>query len=122
MPEPTDGVSVEASARLLITRSNPRDVGNRQIFVSLDGSALGDLLFKEQIERPITPGHHRLRVHNTLFWKTLEFEAQPGETVHFETTNYASRGFVSLVLILGVAPLFLSVERVGVRGDAPMVK
>lgn len=113
MRQPTGEPPAEPSARLLITRTSRRDVGTRQIFVSLDGTKIGDILFKEQIERPIAPGRHQLRVHNTLFWKTIEFEAAPGETVHFETMNYAARGFISLVLIIGVAPLFLSVERVG---------
>ena len=49
---------------------------------------------------------------NTLFWKTIDFDAVPGEDVHFETVNYAGRGFWSLALIIGVAPLFLGVERV----------
>jgi hypothetical protein len=99
-------------ARLLITRSSERDVRYRQIFVSLDGRAIGDILFNEKIERAISAGPHRLRIHNTLFWKTIEFDATPGETVHFETINYQGRGFLSLVLIIGVAPLFLAVERV----------
>jgi hypothetical protein len=103
---------MEAPARLLITRASARDVRNRQIFVSLDGAKIGDILFNEKIDRPIAAGPHRLRVHNTLFWKTITFEAAPGETVHFETINYQGRGFISLVLIIGVAPLFLSVERV----------
>ncbi|MBS1818479.1 MAG: hypothetical protein JSU08_11150 [Acidobacteria bacterium] len=99
-------------ARLLITRSSERDVRNRQIFVSLDGKAIGDVLFGEKIDRPISPGPHRMRIHNTLFWKTLEFDAAPGETIHYETVNYAGRGFLHIVLIIGVAPLFLAVERV----------
>ena len=101
-----------AKARLLITRSSERDVRNRQIFVSLDGKSIGDLLFNEQIDRSIEPGQHYMRVHNTLFWKTIDFQAAPGETVHFETVNYSGRGFLSIVLIIGVAPLFLAVERV----------
>ena len=99
-------------ARLLVTRSSERDVKNRQIFVSLDGNSIGDILFGEKIDRPLTPGPHRMRVHNTLFWKTLEFDAAPGETVHFETVNYAKKGFLHIVLLIGVAPLFLAVERV----------
>ena len=70
------------------------------------------ILFNEKIDRPIAPGQHYMRVHNTLFWKTLEFDAAPGETVHYETVNYAGRGFMNLVLIIGVAPLFMKVERV----------
>lgn len=99
-------------ARLLVTRNSERDVKNRQIFVSLDGNSVGDILFGEKIDRPVTPGVHRMRVHNTLFWKTIDFEAGPGETVHFNTVNYAGKGFLHFVLIIGVAPLFLAVERV----------
>jgi hypothetical protein len=98
-------------ARLLITRTTDRDVKNRQIFASLDGKGIGDILFKEQISREIEPGPHRLRIHNTLFWKTIDFEAAPGELIHYETVNYAGRGFLGFALIIGVAPLFLAVER-----------
>lgn len=100
-----------AAARLIVLRTSERDVGNRQIFVSLDGASLGDLLFKETFDRAIEPGAHVLRVHNTLFWKTVHFDAAPGETVRFQTINYQRRGFISLVMIIGVAPLFLAVER-----------
>ena len=99
-------------ARLLVTRSSERDVKNRQVFVSLDTHSIGDILFGEKIDKPIAAGRHRIRVHNTLFWKTIDFEAAPGETVHFETVNYSGKGFLHFVLIIGVAPLFLAVERV----------
>jgi len=101
-----------ATARLLITRQSERDVKYRQIFASLDGTSLGDLLFGGRILRTMAPGAHRVRIHNTLFWKTIDFDAAPGETVHFETVNYAGKGFLNFVLIIGVAPLFLGVERV----------
>ncbi len=107
-------------ARLLVTRSSERDVKNRQVFVSLDGNSIGDILFGEKLDKALAPGRHRLRVHNTLFWKTIDFEAAPGETVHFETVNYSGKGFLHFVLIIGVAPLFLAVERVpSPTGPAP---
>ncbi len=109
-------IDAPAIARLLITRDREEDVQKRQIFVSLDGVSVGDLLFGERLTRPLTPGPHTLRVHNTLFWKTIEFEAAPGEDVHFSTVNYAGRGFLNLALILGVAPLFLKVEQIRDRG------
>jgi len=99
-------------ARLLVTRNSERDVKNRQIFVSLDGNSIGDILFGETLDKPMAPGQHKVRVHNTLFWKTIYVEAAPGETVHFNTVNYAGKGFLHFVLIIGVAPLFLAVERV----------
>lgn len=100
------------NARLLITRSSERDVRQRQIFAALDGAAIGDMVFGQQIEKDIAPGQHYLRIHNTLFWKTIDFEAAPGETIRFQTVNYAGKGFLNFVLIIGVAPLFLAVERV----------
>ena len=112
MTEHPSEAATQPAARLLVTRDSDRDVRNRQIFVSLDGTNLGDLLYGGRILREIAPGSHRVRIHNTLFWKTLEFEAAPGETVHFQTVNYAGRGFINFVLILGVAPLFLDVTRV----------
>lgn len=78
----------------------------------MDGERVGDLVFGESISREIAPGEHVVRIHNTLFWKTVGFVAAPGETVHFETINYAGKGFLHFVLILGVAPMFLAVERV----------
>lgn len=107
---PTDAAST--SAQLLVTRDRPEDVQKRQVFVSLDGTSIGDLVFGERLTLAIAPGPHTLRVHNTLFWKTIPFEAAPGEQVHFSAINYAGRGFLNMTLILGVAPLFLKVERV----------
>ncbi|MGE0449819.1 MAG: hypothetical protein AB7Q29_09575 [Vicinamibacterales bacterium] len=108
----TDHPSERPAARLLITRDNDADVRQRQIFASLDGTGIGDILFGERIDRPIAPGRHRLRVHNTLFWKTEEFDAAPGELVHFSTVNTSGRGIWSLMLLfIGVAPLFLTVTR-----------
>ena len=57
---------------------------------------------------PAQPSFPLTMVGEVLF----DFEAKPGETVHFETVNYAGRGFLHIVLIIGVAPLFLAVERV----------
>jgi hypothetical protein len=103
-------------ARLLITRRSERDVKQRQIFISMDGQRVGDLVFGESISREMPAGEHYVRIHNTLFWKTIHFDAAPGETVHFETVNYSGKGFLHFVLIIGVAPLFLAVERVKTDG------
>jgi hypothetical protein len=114
----TDDTTTAApgKARLILTRNSKRDVTYRQIFASLDGNSLGDMVFGERIEREIPAGSHRLRVHNTLFWKTIDFEAAPGEVVEFSTVNYEGRGFWGIALIIGVAPLFLAVERQGGTG------
>lgn len=110
----TDETPALQPARLVLTRNKDEDVKQRQIFASLDGVSMGDMIFGESLSRQIAPGPHTLRVHNTLFWKTLEFEAAPGEEVRYSTVNYSGRGYRLLALIIGVAPLFLRVEREGV--------
>ena len=65
-----------APARITITRKDPADVRDRQIVVSLDGQPLATLMYGEEVSREVPPGPHRLRAHNTLFWKT--HRSRPG--------------------------------------------
>jgi hypothetical protein len=58
----------------------------------------------------ILPGEHTLRVHNTLVRKTVRFEAAPGGHVHFTVANRAGRGYYFLIFLVGVAPLYLTVQ------------
>jgi len=80
-----------APARLTIDRTDARDVRTRQVVLALDGDTIATLLFGERTSREIAPGPHRLRAHNTLVWKTVEFDARPGEHVKFATVNRAWR-------------------------------
>jgi hypothetical protein len=104
MPEPT--------AWITVTRKDARDVRDRQIVVSLDGDPVGTLLFGDEVTREVPPGPHRIRAHNTLFWKTLPFDLQPGEHARFITINRAGTGTFSLLGLLGAGPLYLTFERV----------
>ena len=106
------GVSAGA-ARITISRRVPADVKDRQIVVSLDGESFATLLYGEQISREVAPGRHRLRAHNTLFWKTIDLELAPDEHARFVTINRAGLGTYSLLGLLGVGPLFLTFEREG---------
>jgi hypothetical protein len=67
--------------------------------------------------RDIAPGRHRLRAHNTLVWKTVEFDAAPDEQVRFCTVNRASLGSMALVALLGVGPLYVTLERMPPNSD-----
>ena len=58
----------------------------------------------------VAPGPHELLVHNTLMWRRVSFDALPGAHVHFTVVNRAPLGFYALLLVVGVAPLVLSVE------------
>ena len=103
---------VSEQARLTVERKAPNDIRQRQIVVSLDGARLATLLFGESVTSIIEPGRHRLRAHNTLVWKTVEFEARAGEHARFSTVNRAGFGSMGLVALLGVGPLFVTLERV----------
>jgi hypothetical protein len=98
-------------ARITITRKDPADVKDRQVLVSLDGQSFGTLMYGEDVSREVPPGPHRLRAHNTLFWKTLDLDLAPGEHARFRAVNRAGVGTYSLLGLLGVGPLFLTFER-----------
>lgn len=100
-------------ASVTIARTHASDVGLRQLVISLDGERLGDLLFGESVQRDVAPGQHRLRVSNTLVWKTLAFDVKPGEQVRFEAINRAGRLTYPMLLLLGAGPLYLTVRRIG---------
>lgn len=96
---------------MTVERSGADDVRTRQVVVSVDGEQMATLLFGERTSREIASGHHRLRAHNTLVWKTVEFDAAPNEHVRFRVVNRAGRGSMTLVALLGVGPLFVTIER-----------
>lgn len=105
-PEP-----VGPSATLTISRQSPDDVGIRQVFISLDGKQFGVLLNGESVTREVAPGEHRMRLHNTLVWKTVPLDLKSGEHARFLVTNRAGWGTFALVATLGVGPIYLKIER-----------
>jgi hypothetical protein len=117
-PEPAgQSVPGEAPARLdprvpvTIARTDPADAQQRQILVRIDRGPTATLLFGDRIHVDVSPGPHVLSVNNTLFWKRLAFDAQPGEPLQFAVINRSGRFALGFLTIMGVAPLFLSVER-----------
>ena len=82
------------------------------MYVDLDGQRIATLLADERVVREIPPGHHRVTLNNTLVRKHLEFDAGPGEVVHFEFANHAGRFAIGFLAVMGVAPLYLKVRRV----------
>ena len=99
------------AGRITVTRNSADDVRIRQLEVSIDGKPAGTLLFGESLTRELAPGSHRLRVHNTLVWRTADLEIQPGEHVRFAAINRAGFGSYSMVGLLGAGPLYVSLRR-----------
>ena len=96
-----------------ISRTHPTDVGERQVIVRLDGGDPVRLVFGETVSGEVQPGRHRLRVHNTLFWKTRDLVLSPGEHARFTAVNRTGWATFGLLIVLGAAPLYLTLEREG---------
>jgi hypothetical protein len=100
-----------ADARITVSRQSKDDVGFREIFVSLDGESIGVLRHGESVTTDVRSGPHRLRAHNTLFWKTHDIVVKPGEHVRFTAVNRAGWGTFGMLFILGAMPVYLTFER-----------
>ncbi len=107
-----EGLRQSWTARLSIRRTSEEDAGLHQIYVSLDGDRLAVLNAGQEISREIAPGPHRLRVHNTLFWKTIDFTVAVGEHASFVTINRKGFGTWSMfAYLLGTNLVYLTVDR-----------
>jgi hypothetical protein len=96
---------------LTITRTSEDDWKSRQLVVSVDGKRLGELLWGDSLWSELEPGPHRLRVHNTLVWRTIDFVLAPGEQIFFEAINHASTSTYLLLPLLGMGPLYVTLRR-----------
>ncbi|MGE0444477.1 MAG: hypothetical protein AB7P99_04560 [Vicinamibacterales bacterium] len=99
-------------ATITVRRQSRADIGHREIYLSLDDKELGILRHGEELTQEIEPGAHRLKAHNTLFRKTLDFTIGVGEHASFRTINRAGFGTYSvLAFFLGGGPIYLTLER-----------
>ena len=102
-------------ATITIRRQSKQDVGYREIFISLDGAALGILRHGDALTNETTPGAHRLTAHNTLFRKTLDVTLGVDEHARFMAVNRAGWGTYSVfafwIGFLGAGPFYLTLDR-----------
>ena len=99
--------------QLTITRPPPGEMGDPYpITVSLDGERIGLLTPGDSVTREMAPGRHRLRAYNTLMWKSVELDAQPGERLRYVVRNRPGFG-TFLFALLGSGPLYVALERAG---------
>lgn len=83
----------------------------RGLSLALDGKDLAHLKAGRAMTTEIEPGCHKLRVDNTYQKKTVEFDATPGELIHYKIKNRV--GFFGSMMLgaLGAAPMYLVIER-----------
>jgi hypothetical protein len=98
-------------ATVTVTRTSDEDFRSRQLIVWLDDVRTATLLWGDSITIDVQPGPHRIRVSNTLVWKTIEFHVEAGQQVFFEAINRTGMGTITMMLVLGVAPLYVTVRR-----------
>ena len=104
-----EGWPLVPPTQITIHRTSSLDEQTRQIICALDGKRFGQVLYGETLTCEIAPGSHVLRVHNTLVWKTLTFDVEPGGLVHFTVWNKALVGYFAMLAFLGACPLGLGV-------------
>jgi len=108
-------VSEGLECTVTLSRMHPKDCGQRQVFARVDELDRVALLFGEATTLQVLPGRHRLRVNNTLFWKTVDFAIEPAEHLEFVLINESRWWTAGIVGLLGAAPLFLTVKQISVR-------
>jgi hypothetical protein len=98
-------------ASVTVTRTSESDFKSRQLIVWIDEQRVATLLWGDSITAELQPGPHRVRVSNTLVWKTIAFELAPGEQVFFEAINRTGVATYLLLTILGAGPLYVTLRR-----------
>jgi hypothetical protein len=99
-------------ATITITRQATDDLRVRQIYISVDGTTVAELLYGETATVQVPAGPHRLRANNTLVWKTLDVDLKPGEHATFEVVNRPGFGSFAMLSLLGAGPIYLRFERI----------
>ena len=92
-------------------RKSPADMQERELYVSVDGGPNAILRYGDTVTLPLTPGHHRLRVHNTISRRHAEFDVVSGDRIRFSAANVRGKGFEILAMFFGIAPMYTVLER-----------
>ena len=111
LDDPLAAVAHAFSPSVTITRTSEEDCQTRQLVVSIDGHTVATLLWGDSVRCDLPPGPHRLRVHNTLVWKTLDFVLAPGEQLFVEAVNHAGHSTYLIAALLGVGPLYVKLRK-----------
>jgi hypothetical protein len=101
-----------AAATLEIVRDTPDDVQDRWVRIYVDDDPVEILRYGETLRRPLTPGPHRIKAHNTLSSHTLHIDARAGQHVRIRCFNSIAKGGVLTMLTIGFAYIRVRLERI----------
>lgn len=98
-------------AYISLSRNREDDWADRVIYVWVNDERLAPIRYGKTITVTVPPGRHRVKVHNTLRGRTLEFDAAPGAHVRLSCGNETATGGMLTMLMIGVAALRVRLER-----------
>ena len=104
-------MSMEQDASITVHRTSPADMQERELYVSVDGAPNVILTYGDSVTIRVPPGHHRLRVHNTISRRRVELDVAAGEHVRFSAANVRGQNFGILATFLGIGPMYTVLER-----------
>jgi hypothetical protein len=92
--------TVVPDTTIVVSRNSPDDFQDRQIYLWIDGEALGKIRYGQAISRTIAPGPHTVKVFNTMFTRQISIEAAPGEEVRVKCgTGMPTAGWLMLMFL-----------------------
>jgi hypothetical protein len=84
---------------IVVSRNSPGDFQDRQIYLWVDGEALGKIRYGHAISKTIEPGVHTVKAFNTLFTREITIEAAPGEEVRVKCgTGMPTAGWLMMIV------------------------
>ena len=102
---------VTPETAILLQRNSPHDFQDRQIYVFVDGQAIGKIRYGHLLSHPIEPGEHTVRVFNTLLSQTITIKAAPGEQVRLQCGNGMPRAGWLMMIFFHVTFLRVWITR-----------
>jgi hypothetical protein len=112
-----------APATIEIFRDTPDDVQDRWVRIFVDDRAAEILRYGETLRLPVTPGHHRIRAHNTLSKHAIEVDLAAGDTLRIRCHNHFAKGGILMMLTIGFAFINVRlevVETIGAERTQPL--
>ncbi len=102
----------QVEAKLIVSRTMPKDIKIRGLFILLDGKEVANISYGKTFEMGLATGKHTLKVTNNLYSKVETLDVKEGETYRFEAGNLLSGLWAVIIGWSGLAPYKVVLTRV----------